>query len=146
MTDLHIAPDAGILTRSFLLEQDEVTDLVGDRIYSTLPKRHIDSATNNDPDLWPAVRLTVLFGDDLTPGIGWHNVATVQFDVWGGSKTTAGLAARTLRAVCLARMRGVHTEGVVTDVRATVPQDIPDESFAPARPRFTFDLSVYFHP
>lgn len=127
----------------FLLDQEQMTDLVGDNIYTDLP------ATPT----FPAVRVTQI-GGRVIPGPHWLEATTVQIEAWGpgGSDRLAAHStvsrARTLLTSSrfLGEIDHGGVEAVVTGVDAGGILDDSDESFTPARPRSRCDLVVYAHP
>jgi hypothetical protein len=132
---IYLTPNVEALVSAFLREQAEVTALVGDRVYTSLPK-NVE---------WPAVRVVVI--DELPTGSPlWLVGAIVQVDAWGGSKADAWRIANTCRAVMDRRLAGAHPEGVVSGVTPGGLIDQPDEDFEPAKPRWLFTSTVHAHP
>lgn len=130
---LVLLPDVERLLSEFLRDQPEVTDLLAARVYTVLPR---------DKE-FPLLRLVRLGGYDeqiCVPLV--IDEAVVQMDVWGGPKALAYQAAATVRAVLSARLIGGHDEGVVQNIRHGALRYLPDEEFTPARPRYTFDVTV----
>ena len=95
MTDLWIPPNMEALVSAFLRDQPEMTDLVGDRIYTAIPK----DAT------FPLVRVMQLL--DTPAGAPLYSVAfEMQVEAFGGSKAQAWQIASTARALIDARLLG----------------------------------------
>lgn len=132
--DVHVLPDIEALVIAWALDTDEV-NTVGDRIYGALP---------NDP-IFPAIRVTRV-GGAPPQRLHWLDEALLQVDVFGGPKATARLLAATFAAHISTNLAGVHDLGVVTAATAGGLQWAPDESYAPAKPRYTFDATVTYHP
>lgn len=132
--EAHVLPDIEALVIAWALDSDAV-NTVSDRIYGALP---------NNPT-FPAIRITRVGG---TPPqrLHWLDEALLQVDVFGGSKATTRLLAATFAAELSVNLVGIHPLGVVTAAAAGGLQWQPDESFAPAKPRYTFDAAVTYHP
>lgn len=136
---LRLMPDAEELLSGFLRSQAEVTALVADRIYTSLPKEKV----------WPLVRLTRIGGSPTTAPADdalLSDAPVLQVEVWGGPKKIAWLTAETIRAVVADRIVGVHTPGVVEGFAFGTARYLPDESFDPAKPRVLFDLTLHTRP
>ena len=135
MTGLFLAPDIEQMVSSFLRDQPEATDILGDRIYTEIPQ----SPT------WPLARITLIDGAP-TDRIGWLNSPLLQIEVWGGPKATAYTACATLTAL-MRRMRGTHDLGVVTETEVvSSPTWRPDDTFKPAKPRYIAQVRLWVHP
>lgn len=127
----------------FLLDQDEMAELVGENIYTDLPAGHT----------FPAVRITQI-GGRVVPGPHWLEATTLQAEAWGpggNDRLAAHTTVETARSLfASSRFRGEidhgSVEAVVTGVDAGGIVDDSDDSFKPARPRSRFDLVVYAHP
>lgn len=132
---LYLTPNVEALVSAFLREQTEVIALLGDRVYTSLPK---------NPE-WPAARVVVI--DEAPAGSPlWLVGAVIQVDAWGGTKADAWRIANTCRAAIDRRLVGAHPEGVVTGVTLGGLLDEPDEDFTPAKPRWLFTSTVHAHP
>lgn len=132
--EAHVLPDIEALVIAWALESDAV-NTVDDRIYGALP---------NTPT-FPAIRITRV-GGAPPQRLHWLDEALLQVDVFGGPKSTARLLAATFAAELSTNLVGTHALGVVTAATAGGLQWQPDESFAPAKPRYTFDATVTYHP
>jgi hypothetical protein len=139
---VNLAPNVQAIIVQFLRDQDEVDELCDGRVGSVVPP---------DPDL-PFVRV-VQFGQRLNggDGINWSSVAELQVDAWADVKETAWRTAATCHAVLIERFRGLFdygpdVRGVVTKVSTHGLRDLPDGTYAPARPRWSFTVSVWAHP
>ena len=113
--------DAERLVSTFLRAQSEVSDLVGTRVYTSLP----------EDKTYPLVRLQRIGGaPELTDdGLLWDR-ADLQVDVWGGGKAITWQVAETLRAVFASRARGQHsTLGYCEGVEARPPDTNPMRHF-----------------
>ncbi len=132
--EAHVLPDIEALVIAWALDSDDV-NTVDDRIYGALPAN----------PTFPAIRVTRIGG---TPPqrLHWLDEALLQVDVFGGPKATARLVAATFAAHLSANLTGTHDLGVVTAVTVGGLQWQPDESFSPAKPRYTFDAQVTYHP
>lgn len=123
--------DAEALVSAWLRGNSAVAALVGSAVYTTLPADKV----------WPAVRLERIGGtppyDELVV-----DEAVIRFNVWGGPKALAWQIANTIRAE-LTNLPGVHDQGRVLRVVPGPCRYLPDQSMEPARPRVTFDATVY---
>lgn len=131
---VHVLPDIEKIVIDWALHTPEV-NTVNDRIYSTIPAN----------PTWPLIRLFRI-GGLPTSRLLWLDEALLQVDVFGGSKSTARLIAETFRAHASAELVGAHGEGVITAVAVGGLVWLPDTAYDPAKPRYTFDLSVTYHP
>lgn len=136
MTDLWIPPNMEALVSAFLRDQPEMTDLVGERIYTAIPK----DAT------YPLVRVVQLL--DTPAGAPLYAVAfEMQVEAFGGSKADAWRIASTARALIDARLLGDYPGfGVVNGSTPGALLDLPDEDFTPAKPRWLFSSTIYGRP
>ena len=138
MTYEHVlAVDVERIVSQFLRDNTAVTDLVGQRVYSELPK-----AVE-----WPAVRLNRVGGGPATRPARL-DLARIQVDVWGGTKANARTIAATVLAVIGEELPGVYDEGVsvITAARLGTLRYSPDTTFTPAKPRYISEVSIYSHP
>lgn len=143
MSDLVLLPDAEQVISAYLRGRPEIQDLVDDRVFTELP------GLRKDQQEWrfPAVRITRIGG---SPALAYPLVLdrpTTQVDVWGGPKSTARRIAETCRAVLALAHLEQHELAVVY---APKPPNggfgplsyLPDDDFTPARPRYTFDVTL----
>jgi Protein of unknown function (DUF3168) len=132
VSDLVLLPDIERLLSGWLRDQPEIADLVDDRVYTVLPSTKA----------FPLVRLVRIAGaDDLSIPLVLDE-PIVQFDVWGGPKALTYEVAATVRSALATRLIGAHDEGVVQNVTLGGLTYLPDDDFEPARPRYTFDVTV----
>ncbi len=137
---LYLPPNMEALVSAFLREQPEVIAMVGDRVWTAVPK-----ADEPDPR-WPGVRVTQLL-DEPNGSPLWAIGYVIQVDAWGGSKGDAFRIANVCRAVIDARIVGVHDGyGVVNGSSPGSLLDLPDEDFSPAKPRWLFTSTIYARP
>lgn len=132
---LQILPDVERLTVTWLRDQVEAAAIFDDRIYTEIP---------NSPT-WPLARITRV-GGGPTSRLARLDAAELQLDVWGGPKATAYDGFTTLLALMAGRMVGTHDLGVVSAVEVVSLRWLPDDSFTPARPRYSADVRVWLHP
>lgn len=124
------------LAIDFLLANDPVNDLIDGRIGATLP---------NDPE-WPFLQV-VAFDDDPITQRPLHLVqGLLQVSAYGATKSEAFELGATARAELHAADRADHDAGIVTGVSSRGWGFRPDDSFSPAQPRYTFDLTLFLHP
>lgn len=131
-----LLPNVEALVSQFLRDQDEIADLVADRVYTALPK---------SPE-WPLLRLQRVAGGPVTHRPLHLDAAIVQLDAYGGSKAAALELVETARAVIADRIEGVHDLGVVTGVQFGPLSWLPDPVYSPARPRYVADVTLFVHP
>lgn len=130
--------DVEALVSYYLRSQSEVTAYVGQRVYTSLPKDRT----------FPLVRLTRVGGVPKLSRPLHVDSAHLQVDVFGGSKATAMDAMNAIREE-LAKIvdeAAVQPLGVVCGVKFGPLAYIPDESFAPAKPRYVQDVTVTVRP
>jgi hypothetical protein len=132
---VHVLPDIERLVIDWALATDALTDLVDDRIYSTVP---------NSP-VFPLIRV-MRWGGVPPQQLHWLDQASMQIDVWGGRKAEASEVARTVAAYIAHELPGAHALGVVTATQVGGPRWEPDASYTPAKPRYVVEASVWFHP
>jgi hypothetical protein len=136
--DVQIPVDAERLLVDWLRDIEAVAEIFDDRIYTEVPR---------DPALqeFPLARVQRI-GGAPTSRLARLDNPLMQIDVWGGPKATALLGIETIRAWATRTLVGTHEGGVVTGVQAGSLRWLPDESFAPARPRYSADLLLWLHP
>jgi len=133
-----LLPDVERMMSAYLRTKTEVTDLVGQNVYTVVPKQ---AATK-----FPFVRLTRITGAPLFSRPLRFDQATIQVDCWGGSKQLAWQTAATIAALLTEDFLGVHDEGVVVNVDINGLQDLPDTTYDPPQPRWLFDAVVTARP
>lgn len=139
MTDpLVVMPNWEALVVEFFQAQPELDPLVGDRIYTAIPK----GAT------YPLVRVTQITDEKITSEPLWIANVSIQVEAYGGTKATASAIARLCEGLLAARIRGTHTsrDAVVNGFTGGGMQDIPDDEYEPAKPRFLFSCTITGHP
>ncbi|HNG23415.1 MAG TPA: hypothetical protein PLC03_05575 [Microthrixaceae bacterium] len=136
---LVLLPNTAALTSAFLRAQDEVSDLVDDRVYTILP----NSKT------FPLVRVRRIGGTAGTRFAHWLDAPLFQVDAWADTAAVAFEVTETCRAALVQRFSGIYhftgVSGVVTSVEAggiTEGFD-PDEQ---TKARGRFDAVVMAHP
>jgi hypothetical protein len=93
------------------------------------------------------VRITRIGGSPVASRPLWLDQAILQVDVWGGPKATAQDIAQAVRAQMADSLQGKHSLGCVTAVEFGEFQWLPDASYDPAKPRYSFDVVVHLlHP
>lgn len=145
MTDLVIMPDLQAFLSQFVRSRSEATDLIEQRAYAEIPGNAI----------YPLVRITDLGGTEASGDAHWLERARVQTTVLGGSITTTGLIARTLRGLYKS-LPGEHhladgtriviTRAVIFRARRGSDADWPSGDGSSAKPTSTFDSLFTFHP
>lgn len=136
---LTLLPNTAALISRFLRDQDEVDDLVGQRVYTVLPKTKT----------FPLVRVSRVGGSNPTPTVHWLDAPLFQVGVWAETAAAAFEVAETCRAVLAQRFTGVHhfaeISGVVTGVNTGALFEGFD-STDPTKAFDRFDLVVFAHP
>lgn len=134
-----LLPDIERLVSNYLRSNADVTALVGQHVYTVLPK---DASAK-----FPLVRLTRVTGGPLFSQPLRYDEAHLQVDCWGGSKLVAWQTAATIAAVLAeGGLIGTQAEGVVVNVEVAGLQDLPDDSFDPPQPRWVLDVNVTARP
>lgn len=136
---VHVLPDVERLVIDWALSDAALTTaldpLVDGRIYGVVPAAPV----------FPLVRV-MRVGGSPSSRLLWLDEALLQVDVWGGPKATARLAAETLRAHMAASLPGGHALGIVSAVELGALSWLPDDSYVPSKPRYSFDVTVTYHP
>lgn len=134
---IFLPPNMEALVSAFLRDQPELVDLIGDRVYTAIPKKAV----------YPCLRVTELDDQPTNGSPLWSLAFVVQIDAWGGSKAEAWTIAQTARALIDARLEGLHPGyGVVNGTTPGGMMDLPDEDFDPAKPRWLFTSTIYARP
>lgn len=124
----------------FLREQTEISDVVGDRVYTDLPHGRT----------YPLVLVQRTGGGFLINRPQWLEDCQVTIDVYGQTHKQAQSLASNILATMGSRLRGSYPEGCVTAVRGTEmaynpePESLDDSGHG--RARFTVQASVLAHP
>lgn len=131
-------PDIERIVGDYLRGHDAVAALIGRRVVGKTPET-TDTA-------W--VRLTVLNAPSLPSSPVDHLIAFLaQLDCYAGKtggQPEAILIGRTVRAA-LDAMAGQFAGAVVTAVRFTGMQRLPDEAWTPTRERMILTATIYAH-
>lgn len=129
--------DAERLVSSYLRDRSEITDIVGDRVYTDMPKLAV----------FPLVRITLLGGSPRYSYPLWLDEAFLQLDAYGGPKALARQLVDHLREALVDTEFAVrHTAGVITGVRFGELMYLPDDLYDPPKPRYVAEVSVFSHP
>ncbi len=135
---LVILPNWEKVVTDFLRAQAELLARIGDRVYTAIPK----GAT------YPLVRVTQITDEKMTSEPLWGVEAIIQVEAYGGTKATASGVARLCEGLLAARVRGTYADenAVVSGFSGGGMQDLPDDEYEPAKPRFVFTCSIFGHP
>lgn len=128
-------PNIEGLLSEFLRTDTDVTDEVADRVYTSLPAG----------PTYPCVQITRVGGAPFIEGIYEFDRPLVQIDVWGGPKATAWRVAETVREAIATRLAGRHDKGLVYGGVSVVLgglRYLPDSTFDPEKPRYSFDVEL----
>ena len=130
-----LLPDVERLVSNYLRANTDVTALVGQNVYTVMPKNPVAK--------FPLVRLTRITGAPLFSQPLRYDEAHLQVDCYGGSKQTAWQTAATIASVLAeGGLIGTQAEGVVVNVEVAGLQDLPDDSFDPPQPRWILDVNI----
>ena len=141
-----LLPDIERLLSNYLRANSDVTALVGTNIYTVMPKNAAGDPSKSIPAKFPLVRLTRISGAPIFSLPLRFDQARIQIDCYGGSKQLAWQTAATIAAVIADGFVGTHTEGVVSDAQIGTLQDLPDDTFDPAQPRWILDVVITARP
>jgi hypothetical protein len=131
---LRVLPSLERLIVEYLRGVAEVQALVSQRVSLSLPS----SPT------YPLVSILLVSGEER---VQRHlDAATIQVDVWGGTREQADVLARTVRAALLEMPRAHDTATVTAVLTLVAPRWLPDELAVPPRPRYTADYQIVYHP
>ena len=142
---LRTLPDAARLLSEFLRADDDVAELVGDRVYSALPTA----------PTFPCVRLSRIGGQMRTANVYHLESTMLQVEALGGSRHDAWVIAETCRAVIAQRLTGTVTVGDtsavvsgadVGGIREDTVKSLPKNDNGTERHRAHFDAVIYAHP
>jgi hypothetical protein len=132
-----IVVDTERLLSAWLRDQPEIVAIVEDRVYTDNPNR----AT------FPFLKLTQIAGGPVFSRPLYLDEALIQLDAYGGPKVLARQLIDTARTVLAERFAGDHPGvGVVTGVNFGDLTYLPDDGYAPPKPRFIAMTSIYTHP
>ncbi len=130
-----LPPSVEILVIDWLRGKPEIAAIVADRVSSDLPPE----------TTFPYLQI-VAFDDDPITQKPLHLIeATVQVSAYGSTKTNAELLGQTARALLHEIDDVDHDEAVVASVSTRGWGYRPDDTYSPAKPRYTFDAAVRFH-
>lgn len=132
---LTLVPDTDRVLANWLRAQPEVVRLVGDRVYTTFPRKA-------GGECLILVRRTG--GTPPVPRPLVYDQALTQVDVYGGGRGEAYEVVAVVRAVCSERAGGTPSGTPAIVVGAL--RYVPDEIYDPPRPRYVCDLEVYVRP
>jgi len=137
---LELLPDVERLVSGYLRASGPVSALVGERVYTAWPHSSPEEAKQ------PLVLITRIGGDPVFSVPLVLDECELQLDAYGGGKHHAHQVAATVRAALAFLTDRVEPEGVVHAVSFGALRYVPDESFAPARPRYVLDVTVTATP
>lgn len=131
------SPNVEAIVSAYLRSRPEMIALVADRIYTAIPT----GVT------FPCIRVTLIDDEPVgaNPITGFRSI--LRIECWGGSKAQAHDAAAMARSLLdLPAFTGNHAVGgTVSGVNPGTLRDEPDETFAPAKPRFLFTSAILNH-
>lgn len=133
---VDLLPNVEALVSTFLQDDVDTIPLIDGRCYTSIPA----------DKTYPLMRVTQFDDEKVTQRPLWVVKVTLQVEAWGGSNHDAWLVAATAQGALAARLPGVHSRGVVTDVKFGGMRNVPDTDFTPAKPRRVFTARVTAHP
>jgi hypothetical protein len=129
--------DTERLLSSWLRTQPEIVALVEDRVYTENPNRAV----------FPLLKLNQIAGNPVFSRPLYLDESLIQLDAYGGPKVQARLIIDTTRELLAERFPGDHPGvGVVTGVNFGDLTYLPDDGYAPPKPRWIALASIYTHP
>lgn len=139
-----MAVDIERLVSIYERSDDGVTDIVEQRVYTEIPAR----------PTFPLLRMTLIGGSPIFSRPLHLDAPIIQFDAYGGPKVQARALADAVRASLGDDFLGTHDFGaeegdltaVVTGVDFGELAYVPDTEYDPAKPRYTFEVTIYTHP
>lgn len=134
---LTLLPSAEREVSALLRAQPEVIAAVGDRVWTVLPNNLV----------YPLILVQLINSSPLWMKPYWIDEALLQLSVYADSKPIAAQIAEIARATAATwegASRGV--DGYVAASASSTMFWNPDESFNPAKPRYTFDLEIRSRP
>lgn len=130
-------PDAEALLSQFLRAQDEISEAIGDRVYTAIPAK----------PTWPLIRLTRVAGAPLMSRPRCIDQPLIQIEAYGGSKADAHELVDLACRLIAARIGGIHDDlGVVNGYRFGALSYLPDDAYTPSRPRYVTDVELTTRP
>ena len=135
---ITLLPNAELMLSAYLRSRTEITDLVGDRVYTELPRR-------DDDRVFPLIRVSRIGGGPTGSPL-FLDRALVSFDVWGGTKSEAHQIAATVAAVVDGIANYSAHGGYATGSSPGSLRYVRDDSFEKPKPRYVLDVVVYFRP
>jgi hypothetical protein len=126
------------LVADALRTDPELSSLIGDRVYTVLPK---------DKE-FPLLRVVRWGGrpDTRIPGLVWLDRADLQIDAWAVRQLQVSDVARCCVRALVERLPGRRPGGVVTDSSVTNFATELDPDFTPALHRARLSVRVTAHP
>lgn len=133
-----VPPDVELVVVTYLRRTgSRVRALVGDRVYTTVPK----DAT------FPLLRVVRFGGSAGSSAPLWLTRPALQLDAYGGSKADARRLLDTAFAELADIAYHAHTDAVVTGVTlGSTGRYLPDADHTPPKPRYAGDITVLLHP
>lgn len=135
MVDVEPLPNVEVLAIAYLLTLAPVTAIVEDRVSSDLP-----SSTT-----FPYLQVIVYDDDPRSTPLHF-----VEFKLQISAYANAKVVAHDLAAAARAGLHNApnvdHDLARVTSTRTRGWGYRPDTSYTPAKPRYTFDASLFIHP
>jgi hypothetical protein len=129
--------DTERLLSGWLRAQPEIVALVEDRVYTENPNRAV----------FPLLKINQIAGNPVFSRPLYLDESLIQLDAYGGPKVQARQLIDTTRELLAERFVGHHVDiGVVTAVNFGDLTYLPDDGYAPPKPRWIALASIYTHP
>jgi hypothetical protein len=132
-----IMVDVERLVSAWLRNRSDIQAIVADRVYTEIPNRAV----------FPFLRIVQIAGTPVYSNPLYLDESYLQFDAYGGPKVQARELIDTTRQALADEFVGLHPGiGVVTSVRLGDLSYLPDDGYAPPKPRYLAMASIYTHP
>jgi hypothetical protein len=138
MTLPLLMPNIEAVVSGQLRATPEVAAICGNRVYTVLPN-NID---------FPLLLITRMGGvhEVVIPPPLWVEEAILQFDSYADTKSLARLLMDTVRSALVAMIGKVTADAVILNVLPGSVFWLPDDSYAPVKPRYIVDCTVTYRP
>jgi hypothetical protein len=133
---VQLMPSIEAVVSSGLRADPQIAAIVEDRVFTVLP--------NNQE--FPLLLITRLGGEHITlpPPPLWVEDAFIQWDCYADTKYVASLLMETVRAVLVSWIGTVRGDAVVINFQPGSIIWLPDDSYAPVKPRYVIDGTLTY--
>jgi len=140
VASLELLPDVERIVVDELRANAAVAAIAADRIFTTWPKSRDDVAKS------PVVIVTRTGGAPPFSRPLRLDSCELQIDTYGGGRGASWQLTATVLDALVELTDRVSALGVLHGVTIVASRFVPDESFAPARPRYVTDVTVTASP